>query len=564
MKQIDNILSAVSNNRKSHFWIFFAVLLMLSFVMIYFYQPLCPGQDFFFHYRRFQALMDGMQNSSFLIYIDSTAIDGYGYFTKAFYSDFILIPFALIGNLTSIEFAYQFMIFTMTVLCGVFTYLFVNRVYKNPLAAAISALLFTFCVYRLLDIYHRAALGESLSFTFIPLVFWGLYEIIKGDYRKWYILTIGYSLMIFTHVISSVLMFMTMLIFLIIYSKSLFSDRKRVYSLIIAGIVTLVIVAYYLYPMIEQMMSNTFYYQSREIMSKAADSGLQIHWLIWGLFSGIVAPAQAFIPGIGVLLTCIVFLRLFINLKSAQLKSLDIGIIIGIVYIFAASSFFPWKIFPFSLLNFIQMGWRLFEFTSFFFAIAGGYYLALLLKTNKRRLFGGTVICIAILFVFINDSKMYEIYRCGRPVTQEAAFSNDYHLGGLEYIPEKVPSIEYIHQRGNKVDYARIEKTADISNMKKNKGITSFDLKTDTKDILELPLIYYKGYTAKLNDEKIPVTESDNGLIEISVDAPGKVTVYYGGTSIQKISFFLTLAGIVGLCVYIFMSSRRKQHEKNV
>jgi len=557
MRRIDNFLGKIAANKKSHFWLFFAVLLFLSFLMMYFYQPLCPGQDFFFHYRRLQALMDGLHSSPYLIYLDYGAIDGYGYFTKAFYSDFVLIPFALIGNITSIEFAYQFMIFTFTVLCGIFTYITVNYIYKNPFAAAIGALLYTFAVYRLLDLYHRAALGETLTFTFIPIVFLGLYQIIKGDYRKWYILTIGFSLMIFTHLISSVLMFVTMLILLIIYNKSLRRDSKRIYFLVLSGIVTLVIVSYYLYPMLEQMLSNTFYYEGRNIMSKAEDSALGFHWIIWGMFTGIIAPKQIFVPGVGLLLTGAIALRILVYGKSAQLKSIDIGVIIGLAYIVVASPLFPWSIFPFNTLNFIQMGWRLFEFSSFFFAVAGGFYLSMLLKTNKRLLIGGCVVVCSIIFVLANDAKVYKAYRCGRPVTQAAAFSNDYHLGGLEYIPAKVPSIEYIHERGNII---KTKNTGtDISNLHKTDKITSFDIKLGSKETVELPLLYYKGYKAVSDGKELSVSESENGLVQVTVDNPGNVSVYYAGTIVQKISFYITILSIIGLIIYIILLKKNRK-----
>lgn len=557
MKQIINFPNKIAADKRNHFWLFLAVLLFLSLLMIYFYQPLCPGQDFFFHYRRLHALMDGLKASPYLIYLDYDALDGYGYFTKAFYSDFVLIPFALIGNLTSLSFAYQFMLFTMTVLCGVFTYITVNHIYKKPFAAAIAALLYTFAVYRLLDMYHRAALGEALTFTFIPIVFLGLYHIVKGDYKKWYILAIGYSLMIFTHVISSVLMFMTMLILLVIYNKSLLKEPKRIWYLIISGIVTFLIVSYYVFPMLEQMFSNTFYYESMNIMSKAEDSALDFHWIIWGMFTGIIHPKQAFIPGVGLLLTTAIALRLFVYEKSKQLKSVDVGVIIGLVYIVMASPLIPWSIFPFSLLNFIQMGWRLFEFSSFFFAVAGGYYLSMLLSTNGRRFVGGCVIVVCTIFVLANDAEMYKAYRCGRPITQVAAFENDYHLGGLEYIPSKVSSIEYIHNRGNNIE--TILEGANISGFNKINGIINFGISTTRETSFELPLIYYKGYKAELNDKEIPISESGNGLVQITIDNPGYVKVYYAGTAVQKLGFFLTLLSIIGLCIYIFLSTNRNK-----
>ncbi|WP_029903170.1 6-pyruvoyl-tetrahydropterin synthase-related protein [Prevotella sp. 10(H)] len=559
MNSLNTILDKIASNKRSHFWLFFIVLLFLSFIMVHLYQPLCPGQDFFFHYRRLQALMDGMKESPLLIYLDYNAIDGYGYFTKAFYPDFVLIPFAFIGNLTSISFAYQFMIFTMTVLCGVFTYITVNIIYRKSFAAAIAALLYTFCVYRLLDLYHRAALGETLTFTFIPLVFLGLYHIIKGDYRKWYILAVGFSLMIFTHLISSVLMFLTLVIFLIIYYKPLKKEPKRLLYLLVAGIATLIITAYYIFPMLEQMSSGTFYYESRNLMAKTQDSALDFHWLIWGMFSGIVEPGQAFIPGVGFMLTGVVALRLFVYERSEGLKSVDIAVVIGLFFIFASSPLFPWSVFPFNKLNFIQMAWRLFEFSSFFFAVAGGYYLSLILKTRGRRLTIIFIISVMQIFVLVSDAQSYRKYRCGRPVTQIATFTNDYHLGGMEYLPSKVPSLEYLHQRGDNIT---VTASGTASNQVRENRKLSFDIFINRSQSVELPLIYYKGYTAKLNDKSLIVDESDNGLVQITADESGHIEVYYGGTSIQKVSYFITLAAIFAFCIYIFLQ-RRQQRKIN-
>ncbi|MDR1090757.1 MAG: YfhO family protein [Prevotella sp.] len=554
MKRTDNLLDQVAANRKSHFRLFLSVLLVLSLLMMYFYNPLQPGQDFFFHYRRLQALMDGMGTGPYLIYLDYGAMDGYGYFAKAFYPDFVLIPFACIGNLTSIEFAYQFMIFTMTILCGIFTYIFVNKVYKNSFAASVSALLYTFAVYRLLDIYHRAAIGEALTFTFLPLVFLGLYHIIKGDYKKWYILAIGFSLMILTHLISSLLLFITVLIFFVIYYKPLFREPQRVRCLLLAGAATVFITAYYTFPMIEQMASGTFYYESRDLMSKTQDSALKMNWIVWGLFSGIIHPRQVFIPGTGLLLTCAVALRLFVYGKSKELRSADILVILGLAFVFASSFLFPWSIFPFNKLNFIQLPWRLFEFSTFFFAVAGGYYLSQAFKSRKRLAVAGFSIVIVIVSVMANDGKLYQDVRSNRPITQVAALENDYHLGGLEYMPDKVPSPEYIAQRGDRVG-KKYEDTK-VTSFRKG-GVTVLDIITSEPETLELPLLYYKGYKAVFNGEEIQVSESGNGLVQIPVEKSGSATIYYAGTFIQKSGYYITLISIIALCVFIALQRRK-------
>lgn len=554
---MNKFLDKIQQNKKYHFWLFFAVLLFLSALMMYFYQPLCTGSDFFFHYRRFQALMDGLKDSPFLIYTDYTAIDGYGYFTKAFYSDVILIPFALVGNLTNAAFAYEFMIFTMTVLCGVFTYITINSIYKNTYAAAIGAILFTFAIYRLFDIYHRAALGEALSFTFIPIVFLGIYQIIKGDYKKWYILTIGFSLMIFTHLISTVLMFVTMLILLLIYSKSLFKEPKRIWYLVLAGLVTVVIVSYYIWPMAEQMFSNLFYYDRGDEIFNPQGLAYPVGWVIWGMFTGILIPKQAFIPGVGLLLTCAIVLRLFVYEKSPKLKSIDVGVIIGLCYIIACLPMFPWSVFPFTLLSFIQLPWRLLEFSSFFFAVAGGYHLSRILKTNTRRLLAVGGIVIAIALVFANNAREYQLYRCEEPITTQATIINYYHLGGAEYIPLKVPSVDFLAERKDSVLYQQNETM--ISDFARNRNVVEFTVATQKADSLELPLLYYKGYHASLNGKDIPVSESRHGLVQVAVGESGRVEAYYAGTFLQKASFAISVIAILFFCIFIYLDKKKRK-----
>jgi hypothetical protein len=437
-------------------------------------------------------------------------------------------------------------------------YVAVKRIYKSAYAAAIASILFTFCTYRLLDMYNRTAVGEALSFTFLPIIFLGLHEIIKGDYRKWYILATGYSLMIFTHVLSSFLMFITLLVIVGVYYKSFVTERKRLYSLLFAGCATLIITAYFLYPMLEQMFSNSFYYQT-VVKAHPDDHKQKLNWIIWGLFSGIVHPKQLFIPATGMLLTWAISLRLFVKRdKSPLLKNVDTGVIIGIAYIFLASWLIPWTVFPFNKLSFIQLPWRLYEFVSYFFAIAGGYYLTCLLHSKRRLLAGGVMVVTGTIFVLSSSGKDYQFENSERDIYQTATLeTNNYHLYGMEYIPSKAPSIDYIDKRGDTIVIKYSETS--ISGFNRKNGITSLDITpASTGEVAELPLFYYKGYAARLNGKDIPVRESEHGLVEIPVDEAGHVEVYYGGTTLQKVSPFVSILGILLLGVYIYCYKRKK------
>lgn len=566
-----NILNSIQANKKNQYWIFFSVLVLLSLFMMF-----CNGSsseysgyDFYFHYRRLYALIEALRQGSYISYIDFGNVDGYGYLLKAFYSDVILLPFALIGLFTSTYFAYDVMIFTMTVLCGVFMYKMVYVIYKSRYAASVSAILYAFAVYRLYDIYQRGALGEALSFTFLPIVFLGLYHIIKGDYRKWYILAIGYSLLIYSHVIASVLMFVTLLIILVVYNKSLRREPKRIFYLFVAGIVTVVIVAYYLFPLLEQVLSNSFYLDTRRPGGGAGYGKMGFDFILWGFVSGIAYPEKYLWAGIGIILTLVVFARFFIKgNKTEALKSVDVGVIIGICFIIAISRIFPWGRFPFSLLGFIQYPWRLYEFISFFFAVAGGYYLALLFVKSRSRIIVFGVIILATMvttyinsenFKYLRSEKILQIY--DGDSTEDPTYFNRYHTIGGEYFPAKLPSIEHVHERGQKVG----KKNGDtqISNLRREGHKTILDVSVDKSDTLELPLLYYHGYNVTLGGENISFIQSDHGLIEVPIDRSGQIIAYYAGTNVQKGSFYISLVAVLSLIVFIIGQKRRDKDETN-
>ena len=69
-------------------------------------------------------------------------------------------------------------------------YWFVNKLTKSKEVGALAAILYMLMPYHLNDMYIRNALGEFLSYIFIPLVFLGLYKICQKEKGIW-ILCVG-------------------------------------------------------------------------------------------------------------------------------------------------------------------------------------------------------------------------------------------------------------------------------------------------------------------------------------------------------------------------------------
>jgi hypothetical protein len=65
------------------------------------------------------------------------------------------------------------------VFSGLAMYLFVRRL-MGPKAGLVAALVYVYVPYHVFDLYVRAALAESVTFVFMPLVLWGCYETVHN------------------------------------------------------------------------------------------------------------------------------------------------------------------------------------------------------------------------------------------------------------------------------------------------------------------------------------------------------------------------------------------------
>jgi uncharacterized membrane protein YfhO len=131
-------------------------------------------------------------------------------------------------------------------------------------------------------------------------------------------------------------------------------------------------------------------------------------------------------------------------------------------------------------------------------------------------------------------------------------------LIGGEYFPARILAIDYIHHRGEKVEFNN-EDTR-ISNLERNYNITSFDAEVYSPDSLSLPLLYYKGYAVTLNGANLPVIQSSTGLVQVPADKSGRVEAYYKGTMIQWLSFYISIISILALLIFI-IRSKKKEYE---
>ena len=211
----------------------------------------------------------------------------------------------------------------------------------------------------------------------------------------------------------------------------------------------------------------------------------------------------------------------------------------------------------------IQFPWRILLFSTFFLSIIAGINISICMIHNKSlRLYmiifiaivcGGICICKIINFNFNFDiSYLYETNSI------ENIYSFSQQCTNYEYLPVKARTT-YIQDRENKV--VVLYGDAHIQNEKKVGTHMQFDIENNAEDsILELPYIYYLGYTIKLNEEEIEYKESDNGFISLCIPKgeKGTIQVNYTGTKLSKITLMISFIGTIGFIAYSIKEEKNK------
>lgn len=491
--------------------------------------------------------------------------NGFGYSWNLFYSPLTAyLPLIFTIFISSYVVSLKlFMFFTMF-LSGVFMYKLVYIISKSHKASVLSALIYITAPYHLTDLYNRIAIAELASFTFLPIVFIGVYNLINNKGKKGYYISIGAIGLILTHNVLAIYSAIFCFIYLIINYKKL-QNKYILKSIVINFGIILLTTSFYWIPLLQHYFTTTYevfipgrmFQHNTLINSKLSISHLfsEEHY---GMIFHIGIPTV-----IGILLLFIY--RKEINKKYKKL--LGIFLCFGLVSILMSLKYFPFESLP-NIFKMIQFQWRMLEFSSFFLSIIAGIGIGIFVNTENKK----SLIIIILLIITIYTPKLLkdsfnkvdipfkeENYIKPVPVTP---ITGRVHAGcaTFEYLPQKAfKNRNYIETRSQ--DVIVLEGNANIIDTHKENTNLSFNVENVVENTkLELPYIFYLGYNAKLEKEDgaiedLKIEESDKGFCMITVPniEKGNITVSYTGTALMKFSYILTLIGILILSYNIII-----------
>lgn len=520
--------------------------------------------DLGYHLNRIMEISKNLDIRVFPSLIHSGLLHNLGYANSLFYPEiFIYIPAVLMSifNLHVLT-VYKIFLIMITFFTFITTYISTKGIFKKKSVAWLASILYVFALYRLTDIYVRGALGEILSFIFIPLIFYGLYEIIFGENKKWWIISIGLFGIANSHVLTFAMLIPIILLICLFNCDKIFKDKKKLLNLFIAASVAIVLCIGFFIPMFEQKLNDEFYIDGQTIESSEVvkERSLSLSMILGSnIKSGYAVDSSTrndgMSEGVGAILLILAGLMLCRKELNYKENRFEIQLfVLGIVSYFMTTKFFPWEWFKF--LNVLQFAFRLNFIPTICFTLVGAHSFYEIVR-NKRD--SAIILSIVILLVSgyvlssVNLNFNPDIYHSFNVLVD---FPNQ--IGNSEYLPVNTDledlELYNINNKENSIEFTQIGSKIEFQYSEKE---LNFEI--------NIPLIYYKGYKASIVDdagnkselEVVKNEENAHVLLKSDKNLTGKITVYYKMTPVQAISYAITAISLISLIIYIIIDYKK-------
>ncbi len=361
------IIENIRKDKVIHYIIIIAASLIAAIPLINL--RIYGTDDGYVHMLRIFGMEQILKEQNFPPFIYSKFANGFGYAINLFYSPIVTygpLFFRIFGlhYYTCLKlFAYS------TILISCFTmYNFLYDVSKKREIAILGAVIYAFIPYRLETIFNRFAIGEFTAYIFFPMLFHGLFNLLKGDGKKHYYTAISAIGLILTHTISTEYSAIFALLYIIFNFKQL-KNKEVIKKIAINVIFILAITAFFTVPLMEhKILGNYVIFNStsmRSLPSDVQNSTIKISQLFKDIGEVNGVSFKIGIPLIILTLLGIVsYKKVDKNIRSEYITFA----VIAMISLAMVTKLFPWIIMP-NILTTLQFAWRMLAFFEFALSI---------------------------------------------------------------------------------------------------------------------------------------------------------------------------------------------------
>ena len=561
---IKKIVEVIKTKRWIHYLIIviIGILVSIPFLWVQIYL----SDDGKFHLLRLIGLDNAMEYGSFPFLVFPFFCKNWGYSMMTFYPPLVTyIPYIL--GLISGAFTTGLKLFAgLTVIfSGIFMYNLVNEITKKKGIALFSAILYMIFPYRFECLFNRYAIGEFTAFVFIPIVFQGLYNLLKGDKKRHFYIAIGATGLLLTHTISTLYTAFFCLIYVLFNAKQFF-NKEVIKKCVVNVVFILLMSAMFLIPMLEFKLSAEYSILQPEIMKTNAES----------VATKTIKPSQflkdieeengvSFVVGIPFITMLLLGILAYSKIEKENKDFYLTFTILGIISTVMCTNLFPWQFMP-DFMCTLQYPWRLLGFAFFFFApvcAMNVYYL--LNSVNKKWL--RTILYILTVIVItaftVVELNQYPVDDTSQDASYEERNKEEpqihYFSINRDNMPKKALSEQLGYLRTREDNTIIVSGNTNIVNENKEALHMEIEIENAERDTqLEIPYLFYPGYTITLEYDgkvvELDYFESEYGFIQISLPddiGTGKITVDYTATILEKTAYAISGISIIVFIVYV-------------
>ncbi len=532
----------------------FGLLLILLASSIPLFQERIPGSgDLTYHLLRIMGIKNGLSDGQFPVRIAPEWLSGYGYADPIFYGSTLLYIgafFRIIGF--SYLSAYRMFTFTLNVLTLFISYYSFKRIFKNDYIGLLCTMLYELSVYRISAEYITGRYGELMAMVFLPLLLLGFYEVFSRDVKEesykrlWIPLTIGFSGLVQTHLLTGEMVGFATIILCIVFIKKVF--RKETFTVLLKTVIyTCLVSLWFLVPFADYMLNGNFN------ISNASARTIQYRGLLVAdlIFTFFRSGSQSFHAtegmvnsepmGYGMALVaafiiwCLMrFLGKFKYLSKSDLKFGKVSAWIMFSFSIMTLSVFPWdRIQQLNKLTAVLVSSIQFPKRFLSIATVAGIVLAGLLTKefalaaceNKKAVcvykgfYAGMLLGLMCSSIFLVNDIVYNV---GTYIIYDERGMGTGYVAGGEYLPYGADSTKYMPHE----PYVSDKLYVHLYNRDGLKTSILCENVSDEEGLIELPVLYYKGYKA-FDEEgrEYEITYTDNYALCVKI--PGGVGVYH-------------------------------------
>lgn len=533
------------------------------------------GDDLAFHMARTEGIYRALQAGQFPVRLNMVQANGYGFASPIMYPElFLYIPAILRFTGISLMLAFKVFIALINFATAAVSYKCFTAIVKSKYTGLAGSVIYTLCSYRLIDLYIREATGEVLAMVFLPVILYGMYEIFIGDYKKWIWAAIGYTCVLQSHILSLFMTIIFSILFAAVFTYRIVRDKNRLLALAKAAITTVLLNLWFLIPFLSYSKLD-FPALNGGVLYNLHEQSIYLPQMITmflkpyelsgnfelGKIQGEMPLSMGMILAVGVG----IFLVSSISLRGAERNSevereMKIGwvaLIFGGLALFMTSWLFPWDAIQkweliYQLFSKMQFPWRLLMIVSLTFSIVSmiGVHLLFLRKWEDKRAY---TVKEQVLFSILVMSILSSLYLI-EGTSQMESSSNKAEFTGINY----TDGMYYFAntddnqwaERGNLIT-ASPDAEIHIRNYTKKGNNLAAEVRADEwteSSYLELPLAYYPGYIAIINDQTVPVSKGDNNVARIPIIADeASIQIQFKEEKSWIVGNFISILTVIGL-----------------